>query len=59
MPDISVVWHDDYYDEHNSPVYFVDAARERFLIVDEKNNFRWISTSDCKLLKKENENAEN
>lgn len=51
MPDIFVVWYDDYYDQHNSPVYFVDATRDRFLIVDEKNNFRWISTSDCKLLK--------
>lgn len=50
-PDISVIWYDDYYIPHNSPVYFVDAVRDRFLVVDEHNKFRWVSTNDCELLK--------
>lgn len=51
MPDISVIWYDDYYVPHNSPVYFVDAVRDRFLVVDEHNKFHWVSTNDCELLK--------
>ena len=50
MTDISVIWYDDYYESHNSPVYFVDAVRDRFLVVDKDNEFHWVSTNDCKLL---------
>lgn len=50
MPDIYVCWYDDYGNSHNSPVYFVDSTRDRFLVVDEDKNFRWVSTSDCELL---------
>ena len=51
MPDIYVRWYDEYGCSHNSPVYFVDSTRDRFLVVDENKNFRWVSTSDCELLK--------
>lgn len=51
MPDIFVVWYDNYGGSHNSPVYFVDSVRDRFLVVDEDKNFRWVSTNDCELLK--------
>lgn len=51
MPDIFVVWYDNYGGSHNSLVYFVDSVRDRFLIVDEDKNFRWVSTKDCELLK--------
>ena len=51
MPDISVIWYDDYYVPHHSLVYFVDAVRDRFLVVDEHNKFRWVFTNDCELLK--------
>ena len=34
MPDISVEWYNNYYKPHNSTVYFVDAVRDRFLIVN-------------------------
>lgn len=50
MTDISVIWYDDYYEPHNSPVYFVDAVRDRFLVVDKDNKFHWVSTNDCELL---------
>lgn len=51
MPDIFVCWNDDYGNSHNSPVYFVDSVRDRFLVVSESKNFYWVSTSDCELLK--------
>ena len=51
MPDISVIWYDDYGVLHTSPVYFVDAVRDRFIVVDENNKFRWVSTNDCELIK--------
>ena len=51
MPDIYVRWYDEYGCSNNSPVYFVDYVRDRFLVVDENKNFRWVSTSDCELLK--------
>ena len=51
MPDIFVCWNDDYGNSHNSPVYFVDSVRDRFLVVSESKNFHWVSTSDCELLK--------
>lgn len=51
MPDIYVCWYDDHGKLHNSPVYFVDSTRDRFLVVDGDWNFRWVSTNDCELLK--------
>ena len=51
MPDIYVRWYDEYGCSNNSPVYFVDNVRDRFLVVNEDKNFRWVSTSDCELLK--------
>ena len=51
MPDIYVRWYDEYGNSHNSPVYFVDYVRDRFLVVDKNKNFRWVSTSNCELLK--------
>lgn len=51
MPDIFVRWYDDYGNSHNSPVYFVDPVRDRFLVVTESKKFCWVSTSDCELLK--------
>lgn len=50
MPNIFVVWYDDYDDSHNSKVYFVDPVRDRFLVVNEDKNFYWVSTNDCKIL---------
>lgn len=52
MLDIYVLWYDNYGCSHESRVYFVDSARDRFLVVDEDKNFHWVSTSDCELLKK-------
>lgn len=52
MTDIVVTWYDEYGCPHDSPVYFVDSVRDRFLVVDEDKNFHWVSTSDCELLKK-------
>lgn len=51
MPDIYVRWYDEYGNSHNSPVYCVDSVRDRFLVVNENNNFRWVSTNDCEFLK--------
>jgi hypothetical protein len=50
MPDIYVVWYDDYGNSHNSPVYCIDSVRDRFLVLNEDRNFRWVSTSDCELM---------
>lgn len=52
--DIFVRWYDDYGCSHDSKVYFVDPARDRFLVVTDRKTFRWVSTSDCELLKGEN-----
>ena len=51
MPDIFFFYNDDYGNSHNSPVYFVDSVRDRFLVVSESKNFYWVPTSDCELLK--------
>lgn len=50
MPDILVLWYDDYGNSHNSPVYCIDSVRDRFLVVTGGGNFHWVSTSDCELL---------
>lgn len=50
MPDILVLWYDDYGNSHNSPVYCIDSVRDRFLVLNEDKNFRWVSTSDCELI---------
>ena len=50
MPDIYVVWYDNYGNPHNSSVYFVDSVRDRFLVVSEDKTFHWVSTSDCELI---------
>lgn len=50
MLDIYVVWYDDYGNSHNSPVYCIDSVRDRFLVLNEDRNFRWVSTSDCELM---------
>lgn len=50
MPEIYVNWYDRYGNSHESSVYFVDAAREEFLVVDEDKNFHWVSTNECELL---------
>lgn len=49
--ELMVYWYDEYDDEHRSKVYHIDANRDRFLIVDDNGNFRWVDTDDCKLLK--------
>ena len=51
MRDFYVRWYDEYDNSHNSPVYCVDSVRDRFLVVNENKNFRWVSTNDCELLK--------
>lgn len=51
MVNFCVVWYDNYGNSHNSPVYFVDGVRDRFLVVNEDKIFRWVSTNDCELLK--------
>lgn len=53
MTDISVCWYDIYGNSHNSPVYFVDPAWNRFLITTDGKNFQWVSIEDCELLKEE------
>ena len=50
--ELMVYWYDLYDDEHSSKVYYIDTNRDRFLIVDDDGNFRWIDTDDCKLLEK-------
>lgn len=52
--DIFVRWYDDYGCPHYSKVYFVDSVRDRFLIVVDQINFRWVSTNDCELVEGEN-----
>jgi len=51
MRDICVLWYDDPGCSHESPVYFVDPTRDRFLVVDEDKNFHWVDTDMCELLK--------
>jgi hypothetical protein len=51
MPDIYVRWYDEHGCSHNSPVYFVDSTRDRFLVVTKDGYFRWVFTSNCELLK--------
>lgn len=51
MIDIFVVWYDHCGGSHNSLVYFIDSSGDRFLVADEKNQFHWVSTDDCELLK--------
>lgn len=51
MPDIFVTWYDNHGCSHDSPVYFVDSVRDRFLVVDKDKDFYWVSTSNCQLLK--------
>ena len=47
--ELMVYWYDLYDDEHSSKVYYIDANRDRFLIVDDNGNFRWIDTDACYL----------
>lgn len=51
MPDIYVIWYDNHGCSHESRVYFVDSACDRFLVVDEDKNFHWVDTDMCELLK--------
>lgn len=50
MPDIYVVWYDDYGNSHNSLVYCIDSVMDRFLVLNEDRNFRWVFISDCKVM---------
>lgn len=50
MPDILVVWYDDYGVPHNSPIYFVDSVRDRFLVANEDKKFLWVPTDDCEII---------
>lgn len=50
MPDIFVRWYDGYGRSNDSPVYFVDPVRDRFLVVTDSKNFYWVSTGNCELL---------
>lgn len=51
MLGIFVTWHDEHGCSHESPVYYVDSTRDRFLVVDEDRDFHWVYTSNCALLK--------
>lgn len=50
--ELMVYWYDEYDDEHPSKVYYIDANRDRFLVVNEDGFFKWVDTDDCKLLEK-------
>ena len=50
MPDIYVVWYDDYGNSHDSPVYCIDSVMDRFLVLPEDRNFRWVFISDCEVM---------
>lgn len=50
--ELYVYWYNIYDDEHKSKVYDIDANRDRFLVVDDDGNFKWVDTDDCKLLEK-------
>lgn len=50
---ITVIWYDDYDNEHTSRVYAIDSVRDRFLVVDDNEFFNWADTKDCKLVKEE------
>lgn len=32
-----------------SPVYSVDSVENRFLVVDRRKRFRWVSMDDCRV----------
>ena len=51
MINIFIIWYDHCGGSHNSLVYFIDSSGDRFLVTDEKNQFHWVSTDDCELLK--------
>lgn len=55
MTNFKVVWFDEYYYEHLSRVYYIDSARDRFLVVNDAGKFVWVKTEDCKLEDNEDE----
>lgn len=50
MSDMNVVWYDDYGNSHNSPIYGIDSVMDRFLVLNEDGNLRWVFISDCKVM---------
>ena len=50
MSDMYVVWYDDYGNSHNSTIYGIDSVRDRFLVLNEDRNFRWVFISDCEVM---------
>jgi hypothetical protein len=50
MTEFYVRWYDSYDCPHVSKVYFIDSARDRFLVInDESGYFHWVDTADCEL----------
>lgn len=54
MIDFEVEFEYLYYPQR-SKVYYIDSTRDRFLVVVDNGDFYWADTSDCKIVK-ENEN---
>ena len=48
------VYYDDGEHEGKSKVYYIDPNRDRFLIVDYRGCFIWISTNDCEIVEENN-----
>lgn len=48
-----VVWEGEYYTQRVD-VYYVDPTRDRFLIVGDDGWFKWVDTSDCRIVKENN-----
>ena len=48
MNNFKVIWDGDYY-TITSVVYAIDTTRDRFLIVDDHNWFKWVPTDECRV----------
>lgn len=53
MINLKVYWDDEYGCTYESKVYCIDSVRDRFLVVDRKGHFVWVSTDDCELMEED------
>ena len=44
----TVCWDGGYYNIY-SEVYAIDTTRDRFLIVDDDDWFKWVSIDECRI----------
>ena len=54
MKDFKVYYDGGYSDcPFESEVYAIDTVRDRFLIANGDGYFKWVATTDCRVLKEE------